>query len=262
MPPSLTSLWLKGLSSQGKIYLATSSLALGAGVTGSLAVDDTRESIWSGVSYVGSSVSGFLGKAFEASGAPPAQVSGSDDTVNEIFKEAWDGLKLVVTKGANWSWNSTIFLGDKVTKAKSTYETTKGYTETSWTFLKTNWRTLWEFLRHCFTSLDVEKIYKLLRENQSTVKQLQEKGHWNKIVKSMESLRTKSYSIGFDVGKPYRKMLNTFMNKPSDMVTIVSRLDILEGFLNQHGTSDTQRAKKLVEFFSSDEQTITQLKYT
>ncbi|AFO52325.1 hypothetical protein MHLP_03725 [Candidatus Mycoplasma haematolamae str. Purdue] len=68
---ALSSLWLKGLSQQGKIYLATSSLALGVGVTGTLAVDRTRESIWSGVSYVGSYIPGLLGKAFEVSSAPP-----------------------------------------------------------------------------------------------------------------------------------------------------------------------------------------------
>ncbi|AFO52319.1 hypothetical protein MHLP_03695 [Candidatus Mycoplasma haematolamae str. Purdue] len=71
---SVAYLWLKGLSAQGKIYLATSSLAIGSGITGTLAVDSTRDSIWQGVSYVSSAASNLLGQAFKVGNAPPRQL--------------------------------------------------------------------------------------------------------------------------------------------------------------------------------------------
>nr|WP_146612369.1 hypothetical protein [Candidatus Mycoplasma haematolamae] len=61
---NVSTLWLKGLSRQGKIYLATSSLAVGSGITGTLAVEQTRESIFQGVSYVGSSISSVVSSLF------------------------------------------------------------------------------------------------------------------------------------------------------------------------------------------------------
>ncbi|AFO52337.1 hypothetical protein MHLP_03785 [Candidatus Mycoplasma haematolamae str. Purdue] len=68
---SPAALWIKGLSSQGKIYLATSSLAVGSATTGALAVDRTRDSIWSGVNYAGSKVSSMFSSLFAADSAPP-----------------------------------------------------------------------------------------------------------------------------------------------------------------------------------------------
>ncbi|AFO52335.1 hypothetical protein MHLP_03775 [Candidatus Mycoplasma haematolamae str. Purdue] len=68
---NLQSLWVKGLSNQGKIYLATSSLAIGSGITGTLAVKGTRDSIWKGVNYVGSKVGNAFSILFAADSAPP-----------------------------------------------------------------------------------------------------------------------------------------------------------------------------------------------
>ncbi|AFO52328.1 hypothetical protein MHLP_03740 [Candidatus Mycoplasma haematolamae str. Purdue] len=259
---ALTSLWLKGLSQQGKIYLATSSLALGAGVTGTLAVDSTRGSIWQGVSYVGSSISGFLGKAVEASGAPPAQVSNSDNDVNEIFKDAWGGLTLVVSSGAKWSWNSITFIGDKLTKIQKTYEAIKGYLLSAWSFLKDNWEALWVFAKHSFTSIDLEKIYKLLSDSsrKSKVMEVLKKdgpGGWKNMMKDLKEIDDKSKTISFDVTKPFQKIMKKLMEKPESMSVTGTRLGFLKGFISgQSSDSAKGMIDSLIDFFSKEDEDI------
>ncbi|AFO52346.1 hypothetical protein MHLP_03830 [Candidatus Mycoplasma haematolamae str. Purdue] len=254
-------LWLKGLSQQGKIYLATSSLALGSATTGALAVDGTRDSIWQGVSYVSSSISNFLGMAFETSDAPPASSESSDETVNGVFKEAWEGLTLVITRGATWSWKSITYAGKWISEMKSTYNAAKTWSETAWSNLKEHWYTLWIFLRSSFTSINLEKIYQMLSNGSTRQLIIGDKSQLKTVADKMKSIMNKSGSIGFDVGGPFRKLLKTFTEDQSNLTKVISRLDILKSYVEGSTAPKKEAAQALVDFFSSIEDTITNLKF-
>ncbi|AFO52347.1 hypothetical protein MHLP_03835 [Candidatus Mycoplasma haematolamae str. Purdue] len=250
---NFSTLWLKGLSQQGKIYLATSSLAIGSGVTGTLAVDKTRDSIWQGVSYVGSNIGSVFSSLFAADSAPPTQVSSNDKSVNEIFSSAWEGLSIVVSRGATWSWRSITFAGDKVVKLKGTYDSVKTYVLSTWSVLKEHWQTMWEFLKHSFTEIDLKKIYQLLTDP-STQKAVQSSGNtWKTIMTDMKSLVNSSKSVGFDLSKPFKKVLKSFQKNPSGMSKVVARLKLLEDFAKNKTSSDKARVESLSEFFSLDD---------
>ncbi|AFO52340.1 hypothetical protein MHLP_03800 [Candidatus Mycoplasma haematolamae str. Purdue] len=257
----VAALWLKGLSYQGKIYLATVSLAGSSAITGTLAVEGTRTQIVDGVSYAGSKASSMFSSLFAADSAPPTQVSSSDDTVNEIFKEAWDGLKLVVTKGTSLSWDSMIYAGDKLTKIKTTYDTAKGHLVPSWAFLKENWKILWSFIKHSFPEIDLEKVYKTLSQNaklKNTMKTMN-KDSLKSMMTSMHNITMKSDSLGVDVSGAFRKLMNTFLEEPDKVPKVSSRLSILETFVTTKGTKDT--AQIFVNFFSSSESNIEAMKW-
>ncbi|AFO52317.1 hypothetical protein MHLP_03685 [Candidatus Mycoplasma haematolamae str. Purdue] len=257
------SLWLKGLSAQGKIYLATSSLALGAGVTGSLAVDDTRESIWSGVNYVGSSVSGFLGQAFKVGNAPPRPEDSRDETITSLFVEALRGLGFFVQKGAELSWKSVTYTGQKVTEAKETYQTVKVAVQTTWPYLSENWKTLWYFFLGSFRSIDLQKLYGILSSDKaSKVLGSQGQSQLGKTVEGMKKLITKSGEVGFNLSQPFSKIMRYFLNKPNGISEINRRLDILNSFLENTSIDDKKAKSSLVEFFSSEENDITSINYT
>ncbi|AFO52330.1 hypothetical protein MHLP_03750 [Candidatus Mycoplasma haematolamae str. Purdue] len=262
---SLTSLWLRGLSSQGKIYLATSSLALGSATTGALAVDGTRESIWQGVSYVSSSVSNFLGETLKASEAPPTQVSSNDNVVNQIFSDAFDGFTLVVSRGASLTWNSVIYVGDKAHKAKKTYDTTKKHTLSTWSFLKSNYKVLWEFLRSSFRDIDLKKLYEWLSSSQASNMIAKHQSQMSGVMTSLKSVLDKSYSIGFDSGKPFRKIFKEFMDKPQNLSSWISkaqgRLNVLNSYLNGKTNSDLNNVSIIVNFWSSSEDDIGKIDY-
>ncbi|AFO52332.1 hypothetical protein MHLP_03760 [Candidatus Mycoplasma haematolamae str. Purdue] len=264
---TLTSIWLKGLSQQGKIYLATSSLALGAGVTGSLAVDSTRGSIWQGVSYVGSSISGFLGKAVEASSAPPRPGNSSDQSVNEIFVTAWDGLALLVSSGAKWAWSSLVYAGSKLTVLKETYGVVKGWAANVYSFLKENYEALWVFIKNSFTFIDLEKIYGLLTDNSKTSKVVEVikkegQGGWKSMMSDLKDIADKAKTIPFNSSKAFQKIMKKLMEKPDDMSITGTRLSILKGFVSNQQQNNKDQINSLIDFFAKEDQEIKDFKWT
>ncbi|AFO52327.1 hypothetical protein MHLP_03735 [Candidatus Mycoplasma haematolamae str. Purdue] len=264
---SLSTLWLKGLSSQGKIYLATSSIAIGSGITGTLAVDRTRESIWSGVSYAGSKAGSMLNSllSIEQSGGGTVGVS-NDAEVNEIFKEAWKGLRLVATKGAKWSWSSVTYLGDKATKLKSTYQIVKSYVEIVYEALKEHWQTIWLFLQSSFRDIDLQKLYEWLLKPNTAKTLSQSKGQWQTVMQKFKKLANYSGQIGFNVAKPYQKIFREFMKKPEDLSswlgTVDRRLSVLDSYLSKKNNSNLQDVNVIIDFFSASEEDIKNIEWS
>ncbi|AFO52345.1 hypothetical protein MHLP_03825 [Candidatus Mycoplasma haematolamae str. Purdue] len=264
---SLTSLWLKGLSQQGKIYLATSSMAIGSATTGVLAVDSTRDSIWTGVSYVGSSVASALSYLLTVKGAEAGGGIEHDDTVTNLFSTAWDGLSLLVSSGSKWAWRSTIYTIDWLRGVPNKFESYSGYVKSFWTYLTTNYKTLWIFLKHSFPELDLQKIYNALFNSstrQSTAKIFSDESQngFKNLMKSMESIATKSYEIGFDVSGAFRKLMTTFLDSPSSIPKFGSRLSILKNYISTLNNGNQEQAKSILEFFSQEsDQDITNLKW-
>ncbi|AFO52318.1 hypothetical protein MHLP_03690 [Candidatus Mycoplasma haematolamae str. Purdue] len=169
----------------------------------------------------------------------------------------------MVVGGANWSWQSVTYTGKKLTETKKTYQTVKGYVEPSWQYIKSHWYTLWIFLRSSLTSVDLEKLYKLFTEKKSQAMQSfqgDRQSSWKTIMGNMETLVNKSGSVGYDVSKPFNKILRTFMDTPEKMSTIADRLSFVEKYVTEN-SNQRDAAKKLVDFFSNTEDAISKLNY-
>ncbi|AFO52344.1 hypothetical protein MHLP_03820 [Candidatus Mycoplasma haematolamae str. Purdue] len=177
--------------------------------------------------------------------------SGSNDkSVNEIFSSAWGGLTLVITRGATWSWRSVTFVGDKLTKLKGTYDSVKTYLLSTWSMLKEHWLTIWEFLKHSFKEVDLQKIYKLLTDKSTQQAIAQNKETWKTVMSNMKSLVSSSRSVGFDLSKPFRKVLKSFQTNPGGMSKVVSRLQLLKNYAEGKNSTDRARVESLSSFFS------------
>ncbi|AFO52321.1 hypothetical protein MHLP_03705 [Candidatus Mycoplasma haematolamae str. Purdue] len=260
-----SSLWLKGLSAQGKIYLATSSLAGGTVATGALAVDETRNKIGEGLSYLGYQVFSTLSEVFDAPEVPKDIRPSNDDTVSSFLRDAWSGFSYFVTKGVSLFWNSVVSVANLLKDSKENYKKYSPQAFALWSYLKTNYYTLWVFLRSSWSSIDLEKLYRILsgEQGRKIIEALtKEDGQnpWKSIVSSMEKLVNKASSKGFDVSKPFNKILSYFLDHPGNMTTMARRLDVLEKFIEKDGTQ-IQAIKALVDFFSTEENVIKNITY-
>ncbi|AFO52343.1 hypothetical protein MHLP_03815 [Candidatus Mycoplasma haematolamae str. Purdue] len=156
----LTPLWIKGLSSQGKIYLATSSLIGGATVTGTLAVDDTRSSIWRGTSYVTDQVGSTFSSLFNNS--EKAQGREDDSSITGAITNSLDFLGELIFKIAGWSWSASIKSIHWLKDSKDHYSKYSSHLTRGWEHLQKHWKTLWEFIKRSLDSLELDKFYELL----------------------------------------------------------------------------------------------------
>ncbi|AFO52324.1 hypothetical protein MHLP_03720 [Candidatus Mycoplasma haematolamae str. Purdue] len=157
------------------------------------------------------------------------------------------------------------FLGDKVTKAKSTYTTVKGYTTSSWDFLKKNWFTLWLFLRSSYREIDLKKLYEWLSSPKISKTITESKGKWDTVMSKFQSLASHSGKIGFNVAKPYQKIFREFMSNPDNLPTwlglVGKRLNILDSYLEDKTQNDLSNVNVMIDFFSSSEDNIKKLEY-